>query len=141
MGTGVAGRFLGVAVISGIIAFSNLFDSIFLSGIFFYIAVSLLVICIPMFVRKYPQIIGKRKNGTINPLSYVIFWPFHLLTRGAFFFFDSTTEMEKANEVYPNLFVGAVNARKMTKFYAVLDLTAEWPEFTPSGLVTYFDIF
>ncbi len=94
-----------------------------------------------MFVRKYPQIIGKRKNGTINPLSYVIFWPFHLLTRGAFFFFDSTTEMEKANEVYPNLFVGAVNARKMTKFYAVLDLTAEWPEFTPSGLVTYFDIF
>lgn len=81
-----------------------------------------------------PRVFLKRRGGQLHPLSYLIFWPVHLLNWISLWFFRRATREHLWVEVAPNLWLGPrldeASAREAVAggVQAVLDLAAELPE-------------
>ena len=92
-----------------------------------------------------PKTFLKRANGRLNPLSYVLFWPYHALNGFGLWLFRRTTGGRPYDKIAENLYLGGkLSDRDRRDFNAlqvraVLDLTCEFNEtaFVQSGRV-YF---
>jgi protein-tyrosine phosphatase len=97
-----------------------------------YCAIGFLVLSFGYFL-KLPAIWMKRKDGTINPLGYLLCLPLHLLNWISLRLATTSKEYPARHEIAPNLWLGrrlsAAEARRLvTSEWAVVDMTSEFSE-------------
>ena len=76
----------------------------------------------------------KRPDGTLNPLSYILFWPLHILNRLSFTLVTRISGERAADRVAENVWLGRrITSQQATTLFgdapvATLDLTSEFQE-------------
>jgi hypothetical protein len=82
----------------------------------------------------WPGLLGKTRHGRLLPSSYVLFWPYHALSRFSLLAFRLCGREALCHEILPGLFLGgrpfAWEERKLHPLglRSVLDLTSEFSE-------------
>ncbi len=83
---------------------------------------------------RRPRLLGKRDDGSVAPLAWLVFWPYLLLNLSSLWSFRSLSREEPISEIVPGLYLGSrpLNADRAAfeqySIAATLDLTAEFPE-------------
>lgn len=110
-----------------------IFESVLGRALAVYCAVGFFVLSCGYFLGM-PAIWMKRKDGTINPLGYLLCLPLHLLNWLSLRLASSTRDYPARHEIAPNLWLGrrpsVAEARTLvaSERWAVVDMTSEFPE-------------
>jgi len=84
-----------------------------------------------------PRVFLKRREGKLSVLSYLIFWPYHLLNWLSLVVIGRTSQENPVDEIVPCLYLGRYPTRFDTEtgpsYEAVLDLTCEFPRSVAAG--------
>ncbi len=86
------------------------------------------------YQMTWPGLLGKTRKGRLLPSSYLLLWPYHLLTRLSLLLRRALTREAPFDEIIPGLYLGGrllpwEEARmKPLSIKSVLDLTAEFSE-------------
>jgi predicted protein tyrosine phosphatase len=86
------------------------------------------------YLLKSPAIWMKSADGTMNPISFALYLPIHLLNWLALRLATSTSKRTARHEIVPNLWLGRrpfeteAKAIMACDAWAIVDLTAEFPE-------------
>jgi len=86
----------------------------------------------------------KRADGRLHPLSFVLFWPYHLLNVVSLYLFRWLSKENPVDEVAPNLLLGRRLTHRESEQWldrgvvAVLDLTCEFSETSPFRERTHY---
>jgi len=81
-----------------------------------------------------PRLLGKRADGSLAPLAWLVFWPYFLLNFLSLWLFRRVSREEPISEIVPGLYLGGRplgrdrEAFEQRKIAATLDLTAEFRE-------------
>jgi hypothetical protein len=86
------------------------------------------------YALRAPRLLGKRADGSIAPLAWLVFWPYLLLNFSSLCTFRRLSREEPISEIVPGLHLGRRPlhadraAFEQRAIAATLDLTAEFPE-------------
>jgi protein-tyrosine phosphatase len=86
------------------------------------------------YLLKSPAIWMKSADGTMNPISFALYLPIHLMNWLALRLATSTAKCTARHEIAPNLWLGRrpfeseAKAITASDAWAIVDLTAEFPE-------------
>jgi hypothetical protein len=120
---------LGLILLTG----GWIFESAWGRALAVYCAIGFLVLSLGYFFKQ-PAIWMKQKDGTINPLSYLLCMPLHLLNRLSLRLATAAGKHPARHEITPNLWLGrrpsALEAKALVagEEWAVVDMTSEFPE-------------
>lgn len=127
----------GYAFVFGLLAVGSAFFGIAAAGptngislAFLYPAVSFSLLAVA-YDRDWPQLLGKRADGSRGLACRLLLAPYLLLTRFSFLLYKMLGRHSTACEIIPNLFLGRrLTAKEAGRFdaAAVLDLAAEFSE-------------
>jgi len=108
-------------------------ESLLARALFIYAALSFLG-CGLAYALKSPRFWQKRNNGTVSPLSLVLFAPLHGLNWLSLLLAIGLQKEKPYHEIIPHLWLGRRLIRGEAAYFsqppeaAVLDMTAEFPE-------------
>jgi protein-tyrosine phosphatase len=120
---------LGMVCVAG----ASLFEGSLAKGCSVYAGANFLCLSLACLSR-WPGLWLKRANGKINPVSYLLFAPLHLLHRISFLLAIGWIKESPAHQIADNLWLGRrLDAREAEALLgqspiAVLDMTSEFPE-------------
>jgi diacylglycerol kinase (ATP) len=86
------------------------------------------------YALRSPRLLGKRADGSMAPLAWLLFWPFLLLNFLSLWSFRRLSREEPISEIVPGLYLGCRLLREDRGAFerraiaSTLDLTAEFPE-------------
>jgi hypothetical protein len=86
------------------------------------------------YALRSPRLLGKRADGSLAPLAWLVYWPYLLLNFSSLWSFRRLSREEPISEIVPGLYLGARLFRgdraafEQRAIAATLDLTAEFPE-------------
>ena len=86
------------------------------------------------YALRNPRLLGKRADGSLAPLAWLVFWPYFLLNLASLWSFRILSREEPASEIVPGLYLGSRPLRRDRASFetrsiaATLDLTAEFSE-------------
>ena len=86
------------------------------------------------FWSKTPAIFMKARNGSLAPLSYLIFWPYLVLNYLFLILYRRLSRENPIDEIIPGLYVGRQLVKADQGIFnqrdirAVVDVTSEWGE-------------
>lgn len=81
-----------------------------------------------------PRAFLKKSNGQLHPLSYLLFWPYHLLNALTLFAFRRSAKENPFDQIADNVYLGCLLSRndeadiQRLGLASVLDLTCEFGE-------------
>ncbi len=86
------------------------------------------------YALRSPRLLGKRADGSLAPLAWLVFWPYLLINSASLWSFRRLSREEPISEIVPGLYLGGRPLRgdrgalEQRAIAATLDLTAEFPE-------------
>lgn len=86
------------------------------------------------YALRRPRLLGKRADGSLAPLAWLVFWPYFLLNLSSLWWFRRLSREEPVSEILPGLYLGCRllredwDAFERRAIAATLDLTAEFSE-------------
>ncbi len=86
------------------------------------------------YARRSPLLLGKRADGSLAPLAWLVFWPYFLLNVSSLWSFRRLSREAPVSEIIPGLYLGSRPLRRERASFeqrsiaATLDLTAEFSE-------------
>lgn len=100
------------------------------------------VASLPSLASKTTRLLGKRSDGTIDPVRLVLFWPYHVGLRAKLAIQRKLGTEPTWNAVATDLFIGGwpdgVSSSPPVNGLAVLDVTCELPlQLHPSAYVAF----
>ncbi len=85
------------------------------------------------YTHRSPRLLGKRADGSLAPLAWLVFWPYLLINFASLWSFRRLSREERFSEIVPGLYLagrplrGDRGAFEQRSIAATLDLTAELP--------------
>ena len=98
------------------------------------------------YALRRPRLLGKRADGSLAPLAWLVFWPYFLINFSSLWLFRRLSREEPISEIVPGLYLGSRPLRRERAAFerrsiaATLDLTAEFPEVSCARAGSYLCI-